>query len=58
MPLGLVYWLLMLVLLVFGLLGAWPRAPEARLQLGFGVVWWLLLLLLGWQVFGPALQGL
>jgi len=57
MALGVLFWLLMLILLVFGFLGAWPRAAEQRMSLGYGIVWWLLLAVLGWAVFGPALRG-
>jgi hypothetical protein len=55
--LGLLFWLIMLITLVFGLLVAWPRAPEARYAFGGSLLWWLLLLLVGWAVFGAPLRA-
>ena len=57
MPIGYIFWGLMIIWLVFGLV-AW-QAPE-RLA-GFGLVGnsllvFLLLAMLGWQVFGAAIK--
>jgi hypothetical protein len=57
MSLGLCYWILMLIWLVFGVLqysgivyGHWGIAGNA-------VLLFILFLLLGWKVFGPPLHG-
>jgi hypothetical protein len=53
---GLIFWVIMLILLIlaicwhFGVLGAFG-------PLGLGVVGYILLTLLGWQVFGPPIRG-
>lgn len=58
MTLGLVFWIIMLVLLVFGFLGA--RPPEGQPwkwgSFGMSLVVFVLFFLLGWQVFGPMLR--
>jgi hypothetical protein len=54
--LGLAFWILMLLSLIFGLAVAWPRQAPYYL-LGGSLIWWLLLLLLGWSVFGPPLRA-
>jgi hypothetical protein len=55
MSFGFVFWLIMLIELLLGL--GWHfgiYAPGAGL--GFGVVLFILLALLGWKVFGPPLH--
>jgi hypothetical protein len=53
MPLGLAFWILMLLWLVFGLWHAWPN----YYGLGGNLLLFILLLLLGWKVFGTPLHG-
>jgi hypothetical protein len=50
---GLLFWILMILWLIFGLWAAWP------LGWGFGstALLFILLGLLGWQVFGPVVKG-
>lgn len=57
MSLGLAYWILMLVWLVFGLAyhGGYLVGPYG--VWGFSLLLFILLLLLGWQVFGAPLHG-
>jgi hypothetical protein len=56
MAIGLLFWVLMLLTLLLGLAITWPRqAPYYGL--GGSLLWWVLLALLGWRVFGPALSG-
>ena len=57
MALGLAFWIVMLLVLVSGVFYFWPRAPERRWDFGASLLWWLLLALVGWQVFGPPLRG-
>lgn len=52
---GLCYWVLMLLWLVFGFWTAWPT-PQPRLIAG-NLMLFILMLLLGWRVFGPPLHG-
>lgn len=61
MSIGLVFWILMLLWLVFGLWSNWPGAPTAGYQgwypLGSTVLLFILFLLLGWHDFGPPVHG-
>jgi hypothetical protein len=49
---GLLYWILMLLWLIFGLWIAWPLSWAS----GGTILLFLVLLVLGWQVFGPPIQ--
>lgn len=55
MPLGFVFWVVMLVTLVLGLAVAWPRQAPYHV-LGGSLLWWLLLAILGWATFGAPLR--
>lgn len=48
MSFGLVFWILMLLWLVFGAWHFWPN----YYNVGFNLLLFILLLLLGWKVFG------
>ena len=53
---GLAFWILMLLWVVFWF--AWHSALYATITIwGVALVPFLLLSLLGWQVFGPPLRG-
>jgi hypothetical protein len=56
MSLGLAFWILMLIWLVFGFAWHWgvmgPYGPW-----GFSLLLFILLALLGWHAFGPPLHG-
>ena len=52
MSIGLLFWVIMIVWLLFGLWQSWPTPRP----IGNHIILWLLLALLGWQVFGPALH--
>ena len=56
---GFVFWFLMLLWLVFSLWWWWPAPGVAYgyLALGFPLLIFVLLALLGWQVFGPPVKG-
>ena len=56
MSLGLCFWILMLLWLVLGLYVAWT-VPATHYIAGGNLMLFLLLLLLGWKVFGPPLHG-
>jgi len=53
MTFALAYWILMLVWLAFGIWSTWPNYKQG----GGNVVLFILLLLLGWKVFGPPLHS-
>ena len=55
MTLGLCYWILMLIWLVFGLLVHFGIAAAYGV-VGNTILLFILFLLLGWQVFGPPLH--
>jgi len=50
MTFALIFWVLMLLWVVFGLWGHWQPAPWTIW--GHGVFLFILFLLLGWKVFG------
>jgi hypothetical protein len=57
MPIGILFWVLMILWLLFGL---YWHAPEARAGnyglVGGNLLLFVLLALLGWRLFGPVLQ--
>lgn len=59
MNLGVAYWIVILLMLIFSVWTSWPSgAPENRnfRPLGGSVLLFLALFLLGWQVFGAPLH--
>ena len=59
MPMGILFWVLMLLCALFGIGGfAWPADSPYRRHVfgGWGLVVFVLFALLGWKVFGPVLQ--
>ena len=57
MSFGLVYWILMLLWLVFGLWANWPAAGVSPVKpMGGTLLLFILLVLLGWEAFGPAIH--
>lgn len=56
MTLGLCFWIIMLVWLVFGLLTHFAVVPGMWGATANVVLLFVLFLLLGWQVFGPPLH--
>lgn len=57
MSLGLAFWIAMFVWLVLGLYYGWANPPLNPYLLGGNLMLFILLLLLGWQVFGAPLHG-
>ena len=55
MTLGLAYWIIILILVVFGV-GLHFGLIGGGYVIGGGLVLLVLLILLGWQVFGPPLH--
>ncbi len=57
MPKQLIFWAIMLIWLVCGF-GAFSPSPvwKERATFGGNIVLFILLTLLGWQVYGPAIQ--
>jgi hypothetical protein len=56
MSFGLLYWVIMIIWFLFGLWGAYPFGGGNNKTLGGHVILFVLLVLLGWKVFGPALH--
>lgn len=56
MTLGLCYWILMLIWLVFGILVHFSFIAGTYTVLGNSALLFILFLLLGWQVFGAPLH--
>ena len=56
---GMLFWVLMILWLIFGLWISWPvggGGAAVFAPLGSNLLLWILLGLLGWQVFGAAVQ--
>jgi hypothetical protein len=56
---GLLFWILMILWLIFGLFTTWPAGGGALVvfaPVGGMLLLWILLALLGWQVFGAAVH--
>lgn len=56
MSFGLCYWILMLIWLVFSLWSNWGTAPNWK-PAGGSLLLFILLVLLGWKVFGPPIHS-
>jgi hypothetical protein len=56
---GLLFWVLMLLWLIFGLWVAWPAGggSQAFGPVGVNLLLFILIALLGWKAFGPPVQG-
>jgi hypothetical protein len=54
MPIGILFWILMLLWFLFGLY--WNRADLNYGFLGGNLLLFVLLGLIGWKLFGPVLQ--
>lgn len=54
MSIGLLFWIIMIIGLLFGL---YINRTTALKWAGDSLVYWILLALLGWRVFGPALHN-
>lgn len=52
MPIGLLFWILMVLWLVYGV---WRDYPS-YLPMGGNLLQWVVIALLGWQTFGPILR--
>jgi hypothetical protein len=59
MSLGLIFWILMLIWLVFGLVWNWPGGGAVGPwgPIGNTILLFILFLLLGWHAFGPPVHG-
>jgi hypothetical protein len=60
MKIGLLFWILMLVWLLFGTWSYWPAGSGALVDfrpLGGNLLLFLVIGILGWKVFGPPLQA-
>ena len=57
MPLGILFWVLYVVAIVFGFWSNYQAGqPLAVRQFGAYGILWLLVGFLGWQVFGPVVK--
>jgi hypothetical protein len=56
MAIGILFWVLMILWLVFGTYTNWPEPGAKPFPLVGNLLLWVLLALLGWHVFGPALH--
>lgn len=57
MPLAYFFWAIYVICIVFGVWGYWePTQPNWRQRVGFYLVLWILVGMLGWQVFGSVVK--
>ena len=57
MTLAVLFWVLMIIWLIFGFWNNWPAQGTAPWRpIGGHLLTWVLLAILGWQVFGPAIH--
>jgi O-antigen ligase len=56
MGIGLIFWILMLIWLVFGFWVNWNAGTPNPHLIGGNVMLFILLLLLGWQAFGAPIH--
>jgi len=58
MPIGIAFWVLMMIWFVFGLIANWPGgAVPAWGGIVSNVLLFVLFALIGWHVFGAVLHG-
>lgn len=58
MTIGFLFWLLMILWLIFGVVGPnWPPNGRGWFPICGSFLLWVLLFLLGWRVFGFPIQG-
>lgn len=59
MTIGVAFWVLMLLWVVLGMWWNWPadQGPRGFAPLGVTLLLFILLLLLGWGIFGAPLKG-
>ncbi len=60
MPIGFLFWLLMILWFLFGLWGNWPANPNdgrAWAPVGGNLLLFILLFIIGWALFGFVIQG-
>ena len=54
---GLLFWMLMILMLIFGAVMYWPMLSNGRpWGIGYPILGWVVVALLGWQVFGGAVK--
>ena len=53
MSIGLLFWIIMIIWLLFGL---YRNRTTLIVWVGDGLILWVLLAILGWAVFGPAIH--
>jgi hypothetical protein len=57
MPIGILFWAIYILCLIFGVWGYWePAQPSWRQRVGGYLALWVLVGLVGWRIFGPAVR--
>lgn len=58
MPMGMIFWMLMILWFVFGLYWNWPSSndPKAFGGIGSNLLLFILLFIIGWRLFGFVVQ--
>jgi hypothetical protein len=53
---GIWFWIIMVVVLLFGFILVWPVGALTTTMGGVSFIVWILFALIGWKVFGPPIQ--
>lgn len=56
MPVGILFWMLMVIFLLFGVWLGWRGSPESRPLAGGNLLIFILFFLIGWKLFGFVVQ--
>lgn len=59
MTIGVLFWILMLLWLLFGLYTSWSASPgrPGYVLIGGHLLTFILFFLIGWRIFGPPVHG-
>lgn len=56
MSIALLFWILMILWFLFGIWSSWPLSASNGKTVAGNLLLFVVIALLGWQVFGPALH--
>lgn len=54
---GMIFWMLMILWFVFGIIGHFFAPGDRWIPLGSTILVFVLFALLGWEIYGPAVKG-
>ena len=57
MSIGLLFWILWIIGMIFGFGWGWKGSNGAYIGIGSGLIVWIMIGLLGWAQWGPPIHG-